>query len=157
MSRRFGIGIEPIEGVTDRRYHLTVAVYDTLDEMRRAAARYDREHRDGLADAGACFQIAGRVQNGGNRLGIMRLAEECLTPWVVIHEAVHVGVALAFAEHNRGRTKRQPPQWLHLDPYLGGGWAEREELIAYGSHSFAFGLLAELGLIDAPTDQEMTP
>lgn len=81
-----------------------------------------------------------------------------MTPWTVMHEAVHVGVALAFTECNRGRVRNGlSPEPLRLEPYLAGGWAHREELIAYGAHAFGFGILTELGLIDQPTDQTGTP
>lgn len=150
-SRSFDIAIEPIEDLTDRSYRLHVALYPTLDEMRAAARRRHPEAAEHLADAGGCFQLAERVKAGGTHLGTMRLAEECLTPWVVMHEAVHAGVALAFSECNRGRRNPQP---IALEPYLAGGWAAREELIAYGAHAFAFGIMAELDLLDYPIDTE---
>ena len=150
---RFVISIDPIEELTEREFHLTVAVYPELDAMRRAARRYHPEAGEHLDDAGACFQIAKAVAGGSNRLGIMRLSGDLLNPWVIMHEAVHAGVALAFAECNRTRGGRLPAQPITLDPYLAGGWAHREELIAYGAHAFAFGIMAELGLIDHPTEE----
>lgn len=142
--KKFEISIEPIEDLTDRSYRLCVTVHPTLAEMRRAARKAHPEAAEHLVDAGGCFRIAPGVKAGRTFLGTMRLAEECLTPWVVMHEAVHAGVALAFSECNRGYGT-QP---FLLDPYLGGGWADREELIAYGAHAFAFGIMAELGLIN---------
>lgn len=150
----FVITLEPIEDVVERRYRLRVVVYRTLNEMRGAGRKYHPKAGPHLNDAGGCFQIAPGVRAGRAYLGTMRLARELLNPWVVMHEAVHVGVALAFAECNRKRVenglKAQP---ISLDPYLGGGWADREELIAYGAHGFGYGILAELGLINHEPDQ----
>lgn len=153
MARQFDITIEPIEDLTERPYRLHVVVYSSVAKMRQAARFSHPEASEHLDDAGGVFQIAPGVAVGGTLLGVMRLAEELLNAWVVMHEAVHAGVALAFSECNRGRSPLAP-QPIALEPYLAGGWAHREELIAYGAHAFAFGIMAELGLIDQPTEED---
>lgn len=152
-TREFLIAIDPIEDLTDRAYRLRVVVYPTLGEMRRSARKRHPAAAEHLADAGGCFQIASGVQKGGRHLGTMRLAEEALYPWVVMHEAVHAGVALAFSECNRDAESGAHAYPISLDPYLAGGYAQREELIAYAAHAFGFGILTELGLIDQPTEE----
>lgn len=107
-----------------------IVVYESLAEMQAATRRYrpNELHTD---DFVGCFQLA----EGPSKsfMGIMRLCDEHLDRFVIIHEAVHV--AVAYVGRTRGKT-------LVIDPYAKN--TEREEDLAYAVHSIADSLLEAL-------------
>lgn len=80
-----------------------VFVYQTHDELRRAATKYSPEEGPNyFVHAAACFQPRytvrydkrGKPQRCANTafLGVMRLSMERLEPLVVIHESTHAAI-----------------------------------------------------------------
>ena len=91
-ARRFTVGIDAADG---HRYWLTVALYQTADQLQRAAQKHRPQHGglDYWANCGGCFQPH---DNESTYLGIMRLCDEHLTAEVVIHESVHAAIAFTW-------------------------------------------------------------
>ena len=120
------------------RCWLNIAVYDTSEQMRKAALRH-RPSSDPVAleESGGCFQAA--RSGHPTYLGIIRLSREFLTPAAVIHESVHA--ALVFVQKKLGVDR------LHMDAWSEGfRTIENEEELAYSVHGIATSLLSHLGL-----------
>lgn len=116
-----------------------VVIYDTSDEMRRAAIRH-RPTSDAVAieDSGGCFQAAG--SSHPTYLGIIRFSREYLNPAAVIHESVHA--ALVYVQKTRDVDR------LHLDAWSDGRRdIDNEEELAYAVHGIATSLLAHFDLV----------
>lgn len=126
--------------VDDRpRCWMNVVVYDSSDEMRRAALRHRPASDPGeLAESGGCFQAAD--SGHPTYLGIVRLSREFLTAAAVVHESVHA--ALVYAQ------KKLDVDRLHLDAWSEGVRViENEETLAYSVHGIATALLTHLDLL----------
>lgn len=119
-------------------YWLNVAVYDTADEMRRAARRFRPGATDGADDAMAMFQCAGSAHP--TYLGIARFAREHITAANVIHESVHAALVRVQKEYDVDR--------LHLDAWgEGRRTIDNEEGLAYAVHGISEALLKHFGLV----------
>lgn len=120
MTRTFTIATDR---VGPRRWWL-VRIHDSLDELRRAAARYhpgvDFSTCEGCCHAASWVDDGGRHVRYGKRgyAGVIRLADGRLTGEVVAHELLHAAVA----------TYRMN---VAADVRLGRGVGEREEQLAY--------------------------
>ena len=119
-----------------KRYWTNVVIYDTSEQMRRAAQLH-RPQSVVAEDSGGCFQAG----NSGHPryVGIIRLSREYLNPSAVVHESVHA--ALAYVQKARNVDR------LHLDAWSDGQRIiDNEEELAYAVHGIATALLNELGL-----------
>lgn len=123
-------------GPAAQRFWSNVVVYDTVDELRKAAYRHHPDKN--MADCMGCFQF----RPGPTRyLGIMRLCREHLTPEIVIHEAVHAAVAYVWKLSGKDR--------INLDARSQGDstMGQREEELAYAVHGISAALLKEFELV----------
>ncbi len=155
MTRRFTIITDPDgQFMCGRRFELDVVVHANVRAMRKAAHRHDPDMVGDLAGAAACFQIARYPHpRGYSYLGVARFAVEHVNALVVLHEAVHAGVALALKLANYDNAAGHP-QRLVLAPHSDGLVASiNEERIAYASSELALALLVALGLGDGPIEE----
>ena len=128
-SRRFTM----THGAEGRRYWVNVTIYDTVEELRRAAVAY---LPDADIDMVGCLQGNGKTT--GNFLGNLRLCRDHLDPGIIVHECVHA--AVVYVHKLTGKPFRLA---------LGGSGvaAEREEDLAYAVQGMTNALLNELGLV----------
>lgn len=116
-----------------------IFIYETPEELQRAARKYSTETIDWDNCAG-CFQprFTVRYDRKGNAIrtartsfiGVMRLCETHLTKTVVIHESVHAAVNLV-----RGMT---------LDTEFPMIEIANEEALAFAVNEIAVGLMKAL-------------
>lgn len=136
MTRRFTLA----HGHAGQRYWLDVAVYDTVDAMRRAALRHDPDSAD---DALAIFQSKDRPAPTSRHLGVLRLNVEHLDAGIIVHEAVHAAVAYVT------RLNRETHFALNAHSPAGSVMGEREETLAYAVQGMSAALLQALALVTA--------
>lgn len=89
-------GIQVDDELTLPNYWIGMRVYDTAAELRAASARHTGEP-EGTSDG--CFSWPEKPGHNGY-IGLMRLHRERLTPEVIAHESVHVGVMVAKVAFN---------------------------------------------------------
>ncbi|QEA10850.1 hypothetical protein [Mycobacterium phage Weirdo19] len=157
MTRRFTICTDPeTHMLGGRSWELDVVVHANVRAMRAAARRHDGQ----ASMAGgtlACFQIARRPHRRGyGYLGVVRFAAEHIEAQIVIHEAVHAGVALALKLAPSAPNAERMVLAPHAD---GPAPVDNEERIAYATTELALALLVTLGLgddtpPDKPTDEK---
>lgn len=134
MTRRFIL----THGHAGQRYWLDVAVYDTVDAMRRAALRRDP---DSSADGAlAIFQFKDRPAPFSRHLGVLRLNVEHLDAGIIVHEAVHAAVAYVT------RLNRETHFALNAHSPAGSVMGEREETLAYAVQGMSAALFQALGV-----------
>lgn len=133
MPERFVLRVH-----TKPRCWANVVIYDTSEEMRRAAMRHcPSSDPVAVAESGGCFQAAGTQHP--SYLGIIRLSRDYLNPAAVIHESVHA--ALVYVQKTRDVNR------LHLDAWSNGEKIiDNEEGLAYAVHGIATALLSHLEL-----------
>lgn len=121
-------------------YWFTVKVYDTAENLCRAAAKYEGEPYSEWTGPGAASGVFHSVDISDKRplyLGVMRLCDEFMSPELIIHESVHAACALARA-HNDGPL------------ILRGDVIDVEEIVAYATETISTSLIDSPVLTKAP-------
>jgi hypothetical protein len=116
-------------------YWFRVKAYSDTTAMQTAAANWHGHSPNSWADVQGCLHT--NLNPDSRYLGLMRLADEHMSPELVIHESVHVAVALA-RKHCGGA----------LD--LGDACSVREELVAHATDDIAGALLRSRVFTEAP-------
>lgn len=136
---------------TDSGWHcwFYVYIYDTVEELRRAARKYREYGGPEFDDTMACFQPRftvryekhpkykkGKPTRCANTafIGVMRFCRESLVPHIVIHESVHA------ATHYVCALKLTPSYNLGCDII-------NEEALAHATHEFSYSLLKKAELL----------
>lgn len=134
-ARDITISTDPID--CGHRFWLKLYVYDTTDELQKAAYRYGNESVAFWSKAAACFQprMVVAYDKKGNAvrtrrtsfIGVMRLAREDLNYQIMIHESVHAAINLVRS--------------MRLDPDPDFGDIENEEALAHATHHISHAVI----------------
>lgn len=120
-----------------------IYVYETPEDLRRAAAKYrDEDGVGSFVDTVGCFQPNISVKYAKNKqtirtasttfVGCMRLCRPNMQQFVIIHESVHAAMNLCRAmayQQDRGDPDYEDIEW--------------EEALAYATHHISRALLAK--------------
>jgi hypothetical protein len=121
-------------------YWFTVKVYDTADQLCRAAAKYEDEPYSEWTGTGAASGVFHSVDISDKRplyLGVMRLCDQFMSPELIIHESVHAACALARA-YTGGPL------------ILGSDNVDTEEVVAYATENISSSLIDSPVLTKSP-------
>lgn len=135
--RRWTVRTDPLD--LGQPFWFYVYVYETPEELRKAAAKY-RHDDEGWEGTVGCFQpqISCKVDKKGNSIrtasttfiGVMRLCVGHMQQFVIIHESTHAAINLVRAmAYQNGRSD---PDFEDINV---------EEALCYATHEISRSLL----------------